>query len=116
MGLIKTMRRQKAVYWDLATITHDDYGDPETIAGVEIDVRWEEATVEFLDINGTTQLSNAIVYADRDLKVGGVLMLGELTDVTDATNPKENTGAFEIKRFDKLPTLRVTDFLRTAYL
>ena len=75
-----------------------------------------EAIEEFLDAGGTKILSNAVVYVDRDVDVGGVLMLGELTDITDETNVKENDGAWEIKRYDKLPNLKNTEYLRTAYL
>ena len=50
------------------------------------------------------------------MDVEGLLMLGELTDITDEVNVRENEGAFEIQRFDKLPTLKADQFLRTAYL
>lgn len=116
MALIDSMRRQTCVYWALAAESRDAYGDPVYIAAVELTVRWEDVLIEFVDINGTTLMSNAIVYTGVDVVPGGVLMLGELTDVTDANVPKENTGAFEIMRFDKLPNLRNTKFLRTAYL
>lgn len=121
MSVITRMRKQKAVYWplqssDSAGDAFDDYGQPQWDGPIEIDCRWEDVIEEFIDASGTQQSSNAKVYVDRDVDVGGVLMLGELTDITDENNPKENDGAWEIRRFDKLPNMKATEFLRTAYL
>ncbi len=122
MSLIARMRKQTCVYWALlgadsaGVVNYDDYGQPQHTDPVEITVRWESVTVEFLDAQGTRQLSNAVVYSGEDLDLGGVLMLGELTDITDEDIPKENDDAWEIRRFDKLPNLRNTEILRTCYL
>ncbi len=124
MSLISRMITygQKAVYWALlgtdsaGVVDYDDYGQPQHTDPVEINCRWEEITIEFLDAQGTRQLSNARVYVGQDVDIGGVLMLGELADVTDENNPKENDDAWEIRRFEKLPNLKNTQFLRTAYL
>ena len=122
MSLISRMRKQTAVYWALlgadsaGVVDYDDYGQPQYTDPVEIACRWEEVTVEFLDAQGTRQISNASVYVDRDVDLGGVLMLGELTDITDDDIPKENDNAWEIRRYEKMPNLRNTEFLRTVYL
>ena len=62
------------------------------------------------------KLSKAVVYVDRDVEVGGVLMLGTEDDITDEDNPLRNNGAYEIQRFDKLPDIKVREYLRTCYL
>lgn len=121
MSIIKRMRKQIAVYWALASTEsagsdHDDYGQPVVTDPVEIKCRWEAKSEEFIAANGTKTTSRAVVYVDRDVDVGGILMLGELTDITDEEDPKENEGAWEIKRFDNTPNLRATEFLKTAYL
>ena len=122
MSLITRMLKQTAVYWPLANVesaggdAFDDYGQPLFTDPLEISVRWEDKAEEFLNAEGTRILSNAVVYVDQDVVVGGVLMLGELTDITDADVPKENENAWEIRRFDKLPNIKVTEFLRTAFL
>lgn len=116
MRIIKKMLKQKAVWWPLAAIEYGNYGQPNPSTPVEIDCRWEDVGEAFLDSRGTTQLSRSIVYVDRDVVVGGVLMLGELDSSVDEDNPKENENAWEIRRFEKLPTLRATQFLRKAYL
>jgi len=116
MRILKKMLKQKAVYWELSTLEFDDYGQPILSSPVEIDCRWEDIGEEFLDKKGTLQLSRARVYVDRDVEIGGVLMLGELGSGVDEDNPKENDNAWEIRRFEKLPTLKATKFLRTVYL
>ncbi len=121
MSLITRMRKQTAVYWALQGVEsggddYDNFGQPQYTDPEEIECRWESITIEFLDAQGTRQLSNARVYVGQDVDIGGVLMLGELADVTDENNPKENDDAWEIRRFEKLPTLRNTEILRTVFL
>lgn len=121
MGIIKRMRKQKAVYWppessESAGDDFDDYGQPQVSDPVEIDCRWEEVSEEFIDATGTRQMSRAKVYVDRDVKVGGILMLGILSDITDPVNPKKNENAWEIRRFEKFPDLKAKEYLRTAFL
>ena len=122
MSIITRMRKQVCVYWGLASdesagVAFDDYGQPILTDPVELDCRWEDVSEEFIAADGTRQFSNAKVYVEQDVDVGGVLMLGTIeADITDSSNVKENEGAWEIKRFDKLPTFKATEFLRTAFL
>ena len=114
MGLIKRMRRQVAVYW--AKSGTDDYGQPIKVTPVEIKCRWEDIVEEFIDPDDNPQMSKSVVYVDRTVDIGGVLMLGTLTSGVDQANPKENDGAWEIKQFNSLPDLKAKEFLLTAYL
>lgn len=113
---------QKAVYWPPAstdsgeTADFDNFGQPITTDPVEIDCRWSDKAEEFIDGLGTTQISHAIVLVTQDVEVGGVLMLGELTDIQDAVNIKENPNAWEIRRFDKTPDIDAEEYLGKAYL
>ena len=121
MGIITTMRRQKAVYWSLAPGGDkdqvDEFGNPIiNLTPIEIDVRWEDVSIEFVGANGTNEISRARVYVDRDVEVGGVLMLGIIANITDSVIPKENTNAWEIRRFEKLPNIKNTEQLRTVFL
>ena len=121
MGIIKRMRKQTAVYWELASndsggVAFDDYGDPIMGTPVEISCRWEDVIEEIIDNKGAARVSSSTVYVDRDMVAGEILMLGELSDISDPVNIKENDGAFEIMKFGKLPNLKATEFLRTAYL
>ena len=88
MGIISRMRKQTAVYWPLASsdsggADYDDYGQPIVSDPVEVECRWEAVNEEFVDKNGTRQLSKAKVYTDQDVDVGGILMLGTEDDITD---------------------------------
>lgn len=122
MGIITRMLKQNAVYWppessESAGDDFDNYGQPQvSLSPVQITCRWEDVTEEFIDITGTRQLSRAKVYVSQDVEVGGILMLGVLADIVDATNIKENSNAWEIRRFEKLPNLKATEYLRTAVL
>ena len=114
MSLITRMRKQKCVYW--AYSGTNEFGVKQVGSPVLISCRWEDKSEEFLDNKGERQISNAIVYVDRDTPVGGILMLGTLSDITDSIDIKENDGAWEIRKFNKEPNIKATEFLRTAYL
>lgn len=121
MSLITRMLKQTAVYWALqgdesGSKDHDAFGRTQWTTPIEISCRWEDKNEKFVDESGEEQVSKAVVYVDQDALLGGVLMLGELTDITDAVNIKENNGAFEIRAFNKTPNLGATEFLRTAIL
>ncbi len=121
MGLISSMLKQTCVYWPLGNtesggMSHDAYGKPIYSEPVEISCRWEEKTEKYLNAKGEEVLSNAVVFVAQDVQLSGVLMLGTLDDITDEVNPLENSGAFSIQRFEKLPDLKAREFLRKAFL
>jgi hypothetical protein len=115
------MLNQTCVYWGLAStdsggVARDKHGQPLYTSAVELDCRWEDKQVEFIDSQGVKRVSKSVVYVESDVDIAGVLMLGTLSDITDAVNIKENSGAQEIKGFDKIPDFDATEFLRAAYL
>jgi len=117
----KRLLKQKAVYWPLGSeesggVDTDAYGRPNYGTAYEVWCRWETKNIEFIDANMTRRLSKSIVYLRSDVRVGGVLMLGTLSDVTNLTIPKKNDYAFEVFRFDKSPTLNTKQYIRKAYL
>ncbi len=112
---VRRAMRQDAVYWPPET-TYDRFGNPDPREPVQIACRWEENNVEFVDLSGTTQMSKAQVYVDREVLMGGILMLGTMDDVVDYVNPIENNKAEEILMFKQMPNLRKTGFLRLAFL
>jgi hypothetical protein len=114
MRILDKVRKQKAVYWPMTS--WDNFGQPMYGTAVELRVRWDASTEEFLAQDGQRKLSNAVVMTGQDVTVGGILMLGELTTSVVTDDPRANDGAFEIMRFDKTPTLKATKFLREAYL
>ncbi len=123
MGIIDRSRKQQAVWWPLksaesAANDYDRFGQPQSADPVQLDdlVRWEDVTEEFIAADGTQQLSRARVTVGRDMQPGDVIMLGVIADITNSTHPKENVGAWEIRRFEKLPNLKNTEQLRTVLL
>lgn len=115
MSLITRMRKETAVWFEKTGT--DPYGKPTHGVPVEIKVRWDAVSKQFIKPTGEEVMSNAIVYVDRDVKVGDVLLLGTIADnVTNPLDAKDNVGAWEVQRFDRNPNLRATEYLRTAYL
>lgn len=116
MSIITKVLKQTAVWW--ARTTPDAYGQFTFASPVEVKVRWEDSIDTFKDENGNEHTSKSYVMVDRDMKVGDVLMLGTTADIpsSNPADPKENSGAFEIKRFDKTPDIRNRENLREAYL
>lgn len=120
-SIITRMLKQTCVYWPPAEMDSggdgfDDYGQPVVTSPMELDCRWEDRAEEYIGADGTMLISRSVVFVSEDVEVGGILMLGELTDITDAVNIKENEGAWEIKSFSKVPNLKATLFVRTAFL
>lgn len=123
---------QRAVYWHPKIV--GDEGQKGFEAPVEIVCRWEQVAESFLDRNtGNEALSKSKVFCDRDLKELGVLWLppgsgldagtGDILDegaalsaLTSEDSPLSNDGAFEIRRFDKIPDFDGEEFVRIAYL
>jgi len=115
------MLKQVCTYWPPGSEVSggsdfDDYGQPLYADPVELACRWEDIAEEFVKADGTTEMSRSVVYVESDVKLGGVLLLSSLIDVVDLTVPKNNIGAWEIRKFDKIPNFKATEFLRIAYL
>jgi hypothetical protein len=107
---------QKAVYW--GNPTPDGYGGFSYDDPVEIDCRWVNTNEVVVDAKGDEIVCHATVQVKQDLDEQGLLYLGELDDLDSAEedNPRTVLGAYSIKRFDKIPTIKGTRFYRRAYL
>ena len=115
MSIITKMLKGTAVYW--APIGRDKYGQPTwTSSPVQIKVRWQDVHEEFMDAEGDRQISIAKVFVGQDVVVKGVLLRGDLTSSVDQDDPKANDDAWEIRKFNRLPNFKETEFLRTAFL
>jgi len=113
MSSLTRLLKQKCVLW--THITYGINGMPIYSSPVEIKCRWEDSYVEYLDKQNQVCLSAAVVYLDRDVKVGDVLMLGSISENLES-DPLMNEGAAEIKQFNKIPDLKNRKCLRVAYL
>jgi hypothetical protein len=126
-GITRLLRRtlkQTAVYWGNPVNQGDNfftYDDP-----IEIPCRWEEKTqlIKDWDAKGREFECVAMVYVLQDLDKHGILMLGALADLDSSGDssgvfydPTLEPNAFEIKQFQKIPSLgSTTEFVRTAFL
>ena len=91
---------QKATYW--ANPVQGGFGGITFDAPIVLNVRWEDRTERFTDMAGQEQISRAVVYTDRDLDLGGYLVLDESV----ATDPTQVEGALYVQRSDEIPDLR----------
>lgn len=108
--------QQKAVYW--GTPTSDGYGGFTYADPVEIAVRWTDSVSVITGADGEEIVSKAMVMTGIDVAEQGVLWLGTLAEVdsADEDDPTNLALAYVIKRFDKIPDLTATGFLRKAFL
>ena len=122
MGIVtKMLNYDTCVYWALKSnesggLAYDDYGQPEYTDPVELSCRWDGKVTEFVDPKGTKLFSRAVVFVGEDIDVGGLLFHGTLADLDSGLDPRTQDGAWEIKRFDKVPHLKYKFQLRMAYL
>lgn len=124
MRIIASMLRQRAIWWDIESVGED--GRPVFAAPVVIKCRWSDVSQNYLDDKGVNLVSKSIVYVDRDVRAQGVLWLSplkgsdpdedHLAEVVDLQAPFQNTGAYEIHKVGKLPTLSARQSIRRAYL
>ena len=120
MSLKSKICRQTCVYWAPGNTESggkavDKYGKTVFTSPVEKDCRWEDTAEIFIGTNGVQETSKSVVMVDG-VVTGGFLMLGTLTDVTDSTNPRNNTGAWVIKQVESIPNFKATVFYDWAYL
>ena len=114
MSIINRMRKQTAVHWPVKGT--DSHGKPTYEPPIEVLCRWQDSNEMFINSDGSNQMSNAKVFPDRKTAIGGVLLLGKLTEVHDFDEPKKNDGAFEIMMFRTVPNLKNTENLYIATL
>jgi len=108
--LIKNLK-QTLTYW--GNPVPDGYGGYEFDDPVAIDGRWVEKMELFIDVNGREIRSQVVAYVAQDVDEGGYLALGTHTDDDD---PMTVDGAYSIKAFRKIPTIRATAWERKAWL
>lgn len=113
MRLITKMCKQKAVYW--GSPTPDGYGGKTFASPVELSVRWQDVNNVAVTPEGEQFISRATVFVLQDVDLGGFLRLGEM-DSDEPSSPIGVSGAYPIRAFNKTPTLKATQFVRTALI
>ena len=106
----------KCIYW--GNPVPDGFGGFTYDEPVELDCSWVASTRVMVDRSGRELVSRAQVRVAQDLDEQGMLYLGVLDDLDSAEelDPRSVAGAWEIKRFDRVPTIKGTAYYRVAYL
>lgn len=94
-------------YWEAVP---DTYGGFSYTGPIHIKGRWEQTAEMFATPDGEETVSKAVVFVDRDVKIGDFLYLGLSYDTT----PPED--AERIRQFASWPDLVGVTQLRAAYL
>lgn len=119
MSYITKNLKQAVVYWGNPTPTGVGYSYDDA---VELNARWEDRQEVFTDVDGKERVSQAIVYVDQDVVVGGYLYLGDLDDLGDSSSgldisdPQAVSPTYPIRAFSKIPNLRATEYERKVWL
>jgi len=115
MAILVKMRKQTATYWTPGTPDgmggQSSFGAPVVLAPPD-GIRWENRLDLFVNENGEEEQSTAQVYLGQDVVLKGWLFEG----TSAASDPRTVSGAREIRGFEKIPNLRVTQYLRRAFL
>jgi hypothetical protein len=92
----------------------DGYGgEIFSVGPIAMKGRWEDRVERVTASGGEDFISNARVFVDQDVAIGGYLYKG----TTLETNPRNlGEAARVIARFDTVPDLRNLSQVRTAYL
>ena len=108
--------KQTAVYWGAPV--NDGYGQFTFADPIEIPCRWSDSIQVVSDGKGNDVVCKSAVMVDRDLEELGMLYLGTLDDLDSAEegDPVSIDHCYQIKRFDKIPTIKARSWLRVAYL
>lgn len=109
--------KQTCVYW--GNPTDDGYGGYTYDDPVELPCGWKDSTRVITDSKGQQIVCRAEVQVKQDLDENGRLYLSTLDDLesSEEEDPTSITGAYLIKRFDKVPLVNRKDrFYRKAYL
>jgi hypothetical protein len=97
----------------LWTATPNGFGGDDYSAAIPIKCRWVDRNEQYMStLDKNEQISRAIVYLDRNVKVGDWLYNGVSTDA----DPSLLETAYKVRRFDKIPDLRNLLVLRKAFL
>jgi hypothetical protein len=80
MDWFTPMLTQTAVYWN--SPVPDGYGGWTWAAPVEIACRWQDSSDKSVTITGENDFDGFMLWTETVMRLGGVLYLGNLTDLT----------------------------------
>lgn len=112
-GIIRTMRKQKA--WYFQRTGTDEYGKDQYCPPTLILCRWDDCIDYNIMQMARMEDISATVYVDRKCLVGDVLMQAE-DDAKSTDTPPEIDTSSQIKEFKVIPNIRNTARLYVAML
>lgn len=113
MSLITRCQRQRLVYF--APKQSNSYGEKQWHAPVEYTCRWDAKNTEIIGADATMVLSRNALITQVLLEVGGIVVLGELVNISYWAEATQNLGAYEILAVSSTPNIRNTETLYEAF-
>lgn len=108
--LVGEAYNQTATYW--APSYPGGYGGEVFVAPSTLLVRWENSREIYTNNEGEEVVSNAVVYSLVELEEGGYLYKGSSV----SADPKDVSGAYQIKRTYSIPDIRNLEQENRNYL
>ena len=90
---------QAATYW--GPVVNDGFGTGTYPAPVAIKCRWQDTVKKFIDAAGAERISQAVVYPNQVVAIGGWLYEGTSAEA----DPSTLTGAIQIKNVRTTPDM-----------
>lgn len=110
MSTLTRNLRQEITHWG---ITPNGFGGFDFTAPALLKGRWEDRQVQFRDVKGNEEASNALVYLNTDVAIGDYVYLGDALLTAD---PTTLALSFQVRQFNKIPDLRNIQMQRKAFL
>lgn len=114
MSLITRCQRQNVVYWP--QIGSNQYGEPIWGPPQQMTCRWDDKVQQVLDPKNTMVMSRAELITESQLAVGGVITKGTIDTVAYWSDPKANSGVYEVIKVSATPNMRNTETLYEAWV
>jgi len=103
---------QQAVMW--GPNGHTQTGDKKVLAGIELDVRWEDLAFTDRPLKGDEAEFDAKVVVRQDVAVGSIFWQGKESELPDPVTTVDTL--YEVTSFRKTPDVKGRNFRRVCYL
>lgn len=116
MSWLTDALNEKAVWW--RNVVPGGAGQRSFDDPIEINVRWEQRSVLFTNAAGEELQSEHVVYPDRDVAEGDMLMRGTLDDIDsgEEADPLTVDGAHTVRGFESIREIEGDLVVRKAML
>lgn len=112
-NLINRVQKQRLVYW--APKQSNSHGEKQWEAPVELKCRWDGKNTQVIGADATMVLSRNALITEVLLDVGGIVVLGELDNISYWAEAPQNPGAYEILAVSSTPDIRNRRILFEAF-